>query len=521
MSSFSPEAAPIRVLFIEPDVEVQKYIHYLASELKETPLDLVAVKDLREARDFLLTDDFAVILLGVNLGDSQGIEDLLKIQTQIPHLPIICISQRDNGQLARNVIRHGAQDFLVKSKLDPESLLRSMQMAFERQAIIEILKKKNESWENIDWMKSSFISKISHEFRTPMTIMISSLENLRSGTLGPLSEKQTKWVDKIKNNSNRLEHMLTDLLDLSKLKSRRDIMHREPTDIGYVIKCAVISLKQFAQKKRINLYYRIDNLLIQFWADPRRIEQVLIHLISNAIKFTPEGGSIEISASQSEDRQIKVTVSDTGSGVPADQLKSIFNQFEQIRSEGKAESSLKGIGLGLPICQEIIRQHHGDIWAECNKKKGIQFSFRIPIDIRNPRQKPLNILVVDDDEDICDMLKVSLQSAGYKVKVCRDGASAIKVLSENENVYDMVFLDLMLPGKNGVDVIKFVRDLKIGIEIVVITAYPKSDLLLEGMETGPLTIIPKPFKPETVLELAAKIYPNESNSPPSFRKRAA
>jgi CheY-like chemotaxis protein len=233
------------------------------------------------------------------------------------------------------------------------------------------------------------------------------------------------------------------------------------------------------------------------------LDQVLTNLVTNAIKFTPEGGRIEVSA-ENKEKEIQVAVADNGVGISPDHQEAIFDRFTQIRSQDKGHSATQGIGLGLAICKEIISHHRGQIWVESELGKGSRFVFKIPIDPRSDRRIEKNILVVDDEESICEMLKMNLTQAGHRVSVAKNGRQAIQRLQEKENPLDLVFLDLMLPMVSGVEVFKVIRQMVIKPEVVVITAYPNSDLLFQAMEFGPLTVIIKPFKMENILELVSR-----------------
>jgi CheY-like chemotaxis protein len=336
------------------------------------------------------------------------------------------------------------------------------------------------------------------------------------GAFGDVSDPQKKWLKKINHHSLRLHEMISDILDLSKLQSGKAEMRRESLDLGKLIKTTVANLQTLVKEKKLSLRHRMPAELPHIWADPSRLEQVLTNLITNAIKFTPVEGRVEVSALP-EDNHLIVSVSDTGPGIAPEYRDVIFDRFRQVRDSDKQESSTQGIGLGLAICKEIVAQHHGHIWVESELGKGSQFMFQLPIDARDSHQQVKNILVVDDDEEIGELLEVTLTQAGYLVTVLRNGKQAIQCLQDKNKHFDVVFLDLMLPGASGAEVIKVIRQMKMSCEIAVVTAYPNSEMLFEGMATGPLTIIAKPFNTESILDIAAKARPAPSASVPKSR----
>jgi CheY-like chemotaxis protein/two-component sensor histidine kinase len=321
------------------------------------------------------------------------------------------------------------------------------------------------------------------------------------GAFGALSEPQTKWVKKINMHSMRLNEMISDILDLSKLQSGKSQMKRSPVDVGKMITSTVANLQIMAKEKKLSMTAAAMPALPPLWGDPSRLEQVLTNLITNAIKYTPAEGRIEVSARQAGSA-VQVCVQDTGLGVAPENREIIFDRFRQIRSQEKNEPSTQGIGLGLAICKEIIDQHQGRIWVDSAPGNGSRFQFELPIDARGQAQPPMNVLVVDDDVEISQLLQMSLEQEGYNVTVSRNGKHAIQLIEDN--TYDLIYLDLMLPGASGAEVIKAVRQMKVNTEIIVVTAYPNSELLFEGMATGPITVVGKPFDTTKLIDMARK-----------------
>ncbi|OGS01121.1 MAG: hypothetical protein A3G41_00040 [Elusimicrobia bacterium RIFCSPLOWO2_12_FULL_59_9] len=383
------------------------------------------------------------------------------------------------------------------------------------------LKKKNDELERLSQVKSTFVSKVSHELRTPLTVIMSSSNNLLDGAYGALSEPQKKWVGRIFHHAIRLQEMLSDILDLSKLESGTADMRCEQLNIEKLIKTLVVNMQMLTGARKQSLTCEVPEGLPALWAYPGRIEQILTNLITNAMKYTQEGGAISVSAHMADGDNLQVTIADNGPGIAPEHHKAIFERFTQIHREGDDKIPMKGIGLGLAICKEIVAQHRGRIWVESEPGKGSRFIFQIPVDLRTFRPLSNHILVVDDEEDICDLLKMTLTRKGYQVSVSQNGKEAIELISNKDNPYDLIFLDLMLPGTSGLDVIKSTRKVRPEIPIIIITAYPNSDILFKSMEHAPLTFIAKPFKLDHILETMKRFLPKEpSAAPPEERKTA-
>jgi len=226
----------------------------------------------------------------------------------------------------------------------------------------------------LDTMKDNFISTVSHELRTPLTSMLASIALIRQGFVGDISDKQAELLQIVQRNAERLKAIINDLLDLSRLESGRTQLNFEQVEFDPLVRDCVSEMEQLAAEKqiRIDMSLKFDGRLE---VDPMKIQQVLINLVGNALKFTPEGGRVTV-----ETRRIKdcarVRVKDTGCGIPEDQLDKVFRRFYQV--EDTLTRSQQGTGLGLPICKRIIELHGGQIRAESPAGGGSCFEFVLP-----------------------------------------------------------------------------------------------------------------------------------------------
>jgi len=503
------EIKPIKILLVEDIPGDVLMLRLMLSDVKGTKFDIAEVNSPQKGLAQLEKNEFDAVLLNLLLKNNTGFESLLRIQEKAPQTPVIILTSQEDQAMAFEAVRKGAQDYLVKGKLDGNLLYRVIHYAIERHRVMEELKEKNEELERLNSLKSEFVSTVSHELRTPLTVVLSASNNLLDGAFGNLNPDQNKWVDKINHHALKLHQMISDILDLSKLQSGKAEMRRDLVEPGKLIEVTVANLQILAKEKKISLSQQLPEKLPSIWGDTGRLEQVLTNLITNAIKFTPAGGSVEISAEE-RDKHLFVAVSDTGPGIAPEHREIIFDRFRQIRSAGD-QTSTKGIGLGLAICKEILDQHQGSIWVESEAGKGSRFQFKIPIESAVDRRPVLKILVVDDDPEICSLLESLLKGNGHLITTAKNGKQAIQYWHEKNSEYDVVFLDLMLPGASGVEVIKEIRQIKSRTEVVIITAYPDSKLLFEGMAYGPLTIIAKPFDPKNILEVTQKFLSQKAS----------
>ncbi|MFH1457591.1 MAG: ATP-binding protein [Candidatus Omnitrophota bacterium] len=241
----------------------------------------------------------------------------------------------------------------------------------------------------IEKLKSDFVALVSHELRTPLVAVEHSLGLICDGTTGSLSNEQAKFLDMARRNLKRLTLLINDLLDLSRLEAGKVRLVREPCFIEKIVRETLATLKPWADTKSIGLVQNIQEGLPQAEFDSNKIIQVLINLISNAIKFTPGGGTITVEGIGLEDKEIKVTVQDTGIGIPEEELPKVFERFYQVRSSEK--SDVKGTGIGLTITKEIVELHGGKIWAESEVEKGTKFFFTLPLKAPHTSKDKLDV----------------------------------------------------------------------------------------------------------------------------------
>ncbi|MBW4612437.1 MAG: response regulator [Desmonostoc vinosum HA7617-LM4] len=385
----------------------------------------------------------------------------------------------------------------------------------------------------IDRMKTDFISTVSHELRTPLTSVLgfASLikEKLEEG-LFPLIEtndrKAQRTIKQVENNisiivseAERLTSLINDVLDVAKMEAGKLEWHMQPTSIEEIIDRAIAATSSLFVAKGLELYKDIDPELPQVIADGDRLIQVIINLISNAIKFTDQG-SITCRAEVHKDSEMLVSIIDTGMGIAdADQSK-IFEKFKQVGDT--LTDKPKGTGLGLPICKQIIEHHSGQIWVESELGKGSKFSFTLPfigsiceIDqlnintlvkhlkehvvttISDANKEYKTILVVDDDVHIRELLRQELEAERYKVREAKDGMDAIIQVKATKP--DLIILDVMMPQINGFDVAAVLKSnpSTMGIPIIILSIIEDKT---RGYRLGIDRYLTKPIHKEELLE---------------------
>ena len=227
----------------------------------------------------------------------------------------------------------------------------------------------------LDKMKSDFVSNVSHELRTPLTAIKGSVDNMLDGLTGDLNEKQTRYLTRIKSNTDRLARLINDLLDLSRIEAGVNL---KPAKLSLLTIASEIaeSLRPVAAEKLIEIEIDSPHNDICAWADPDRVSEVLTNLLGNSIKFTPVNGKIILSLSAHADDWVQVSVVDNGPGIPSEEAMRIFDKFYQVTKTDKQKAM--GTGLGLSIAKALVERHGGKIWVESEPGKGSTFSFTLP-----------------------------------------------------------------------------------------------------------------------------------------------
>ena len=229
--------------------------------------------------------------------------------------------------------------------------------------------------QELDKLKADFTAMIVHDLRAPLTAIMSSAAIIEDGLVGPVTDEQKNWLLKISTGSHSLLNLINDFLDLSKIEAGRLELIRAEVDLEQLIQASLEDYMVLAREKKISLKGRYEKPLSRISVDAARLGQVFTNLISNAIKFTGEGGTIELGTAQN-DGETTVWIKDSGVGIPAHEIGDLFEKYRQTQS-GKT-SKHKGTGLGLVICKMIVESHGGKIWAESQEGKGTTFFFNLP-----------------------------------------------------------------------------------------------------------------------------------------------
>jgi len=255
-----------------------------------------------------------------------------------------------------------------------------MQTGVALRALNEDLRHANDELTHLDELKSDFMATMSHELRTPLTSIIGYSDMLLSGMTGELDPKQASFVESILKNGENLLNLINDILDLTKIEAGKLELRHESVDLRAALLGVLPVLKPRAAEKHIKVSTFLPTDLPEVHADPGKLNQVLLNLLTNAVKYTPDNGSVSVEARRS-DGMVEVWVTDTGIGIAREDQERIFQRFTQIDSSTTRAQG--GTGLGLAIARELVELHGGHIRVQSQIGVGSSFVFTVPIHIGN------------------------------------------------------------------------------------------------------------------------------------------
>jgi response regulator RpfG family c-di-GMP phosphodiesterase/signal transduction histidine kinase len=416
------------------------------------------------------------------------------------------------------------------------------------------LQETNIKLKSLDELKTQFFANVNHELRTPLTLMLAPLKAILEGRMGKISPGLRDTLDTMQRNGYRLLKLINNLLDLTKFEEGKMRLKIKTVNLVEFTSSLLATVKPLADQKQIKLYFQHPPHDIEIVVDPDQFEKVVLNLLSNGLKFTPKGGKITLYI---EDRNGTVTliVEDTGIGIPANMLESIFNRFSQV--DGSLSRPHEGTGIGLSLVRQIVSLHQGTVRAESELGKGSRFIVEMlkgeehfpaevldrrqeehPVvlrrrttDTQEPRVQDIVtdshrlqlvdlervdiegagesntkthdalILAIDDNPEVLKLMKMLL-SDEFDLELTTSAEKGLAILKEKSP--DLVLCDVMMPGMDGhafSRAVKADESLK-HVPIILVTARTGSEMLNEGMQAGADDYISKPFDS---VELKARI----------------
>jgi PAS domain S-box-containing protein len=395
----------------------------------------------------------------------------------------------------------------------------------ERERLLAMESEARAEAQEANRLKDEFLATISHELRSPLNAILGWARLLRDPKVR--EEQLERALEIIERNSQAQARLIEDLLDVSRIVSGKLSVQMRPVTLNSTTQGVVADMRPAAEAKGIDIRMAGDEE-IKLIGDADRLQQVVWNLISNAIKFTPEGGRIEVELKRVGERA-ELRVSDTGRGISPEFLPHVFDRFRQATSNDARGRA--GLGLGLTIVRYIVEAHGGSVRAESlGVGQGATFICRFPLagDEREPipaveplhpqlevsaepSLKGIKVLVVDDDEDARDVLRAALNNYGAEVTTADGAPQALDILASEKN--DVLVSDINMPGMDGYELIRRVRQMEPErggrIPAVALTAYARAEDRLRALQSGYQTHVPKPVEPaelEVVVATLARSF---------------
>jgi signal transduction histidine kinase len=551
-----------RVLIVD-DLPEKLLAH--CAVLETLDADLITAQSGEEALKRVLQEDFAVILLDVNMPDIDGLETatLIRRYKRSRHTPIIFVTAYADEMQTSRGYELGAVDYIL-SPVIPE-VLRTKVQAFvdlyqaqaglaeanqaleqrvaertaelqasnerlqgevaervraqtEREALLEREKVLRAEAEELSRLKDEFLATMSHELRTPLNAIFGWSTLMRTRRLDAATQERA--LETIERNARAQKRLIEDLLDVSRIVTGKVTLEVMVVELRRVITAAVESMLPAAQAKSIELVTLLDSESNIFRGDFARLQQVVCNLLSNAIKFTSRGGRVEVRLARHGD-VAQLTITDSGQGIKPEFLPHVFDRFRQ--EDGSISRKHGGLGLGLAIVRYLIEMHGGTVEAASDGEgRGATFTVRLPVPeaeeavesaaaaptsaaaAKGTQLQGLHVLVVDDDPGARELLANMLQGYGARVSLASSGPVALTLLFEQRP--HVVLADIGMPEMDGYTLIEQVRalDPHLGgrIPAVAVTAHASAQDRLRALHAGFQNHVAKPVEPE---ELAAVI----------------
>ena len=394
-------------------------------------------------------------------------------------------------------------------------LLANEQLAIANKKLKEDEEKAQKA-ENASKMKSLFLANMSHEIRTPLNA-IEGFSRVIAET--DSQEDRMKFYEIIESNNNRLQSLVNEILDLSRVESGEIVMKTAPTDLNELC-TSVKNIFKFRCPDSVKLIFEESTLSVVMNTDANRLTQVFCNLISNALKHTSVGKIAYGYKILNEGTMIEFFVEDTGAGINKEDIGHIFETYVS----RDAETTKNGYGLGLPLCKIIVEKLGGKISVESEVGKGTIFRFSMPfhgtiggvdkskttttssvrtirISERSGQQIKKKILVAEDEDSNYELVKIVLQKR-YRLIRAHNGIEAV-TLNEEEHP-DLILMDIRMPGMNGLDATRIIKEVSSDTPVVALSAYAFEENIREAKQAGCNEFMAKPFKVENLIDMVRR-----------------
>ncbi|MBR3719344.1 MAG: response regulator [Firmicutes bacterium] len=459
-------------------------------------------------RESVISDQISSISDGII--NRSMLQSVLTIFAMLGIFSYIIQQNRSNEQLTLEKETSAAEARVRQEELEHKIELQEQLLA-QQQALSDALTAAEEA----NQAKTAFLSNMSHEIRTPINAII-GLDNIALND--PETPEKTKgYLEKIGASADHLLGLINDILDMSRIESGRMTLRNEEFSFHKLLESINTIFSGQCSDKGLTYHCRIDSPVDDYYiGDSMKLRQVLINILGNAVKFTPEGGSVSLSvertAQYEKQSTLQFRIADTGIGMSKEYLPRIFETFSQ--EDSSATNRYGSTGLGMSITKNIVEMMNGDISVESEKGKGTVFTVTVTLmdsarkdgsaDLDEIHPEDLSVLIVDDDPIACEHGRLVLEKAGIAAEIASSGAEALEMVQlrhARRDPYNLILVDWQMPDMDGVETTRRIRSV-IGNEsaIIILTAYRWDDVLEEALQAGVDSFISKPLFAAALLE---------------------
>ena len=390
---------PIAILLIEDDLAEARLIKEILQNFELHQFVLTHVQRLQAGLNQLRQQQFDLVLLDLTLPDSQGLSSIELLVQNFSHLPIVVLTNTNDNQLAIEAVRQGAQDYLVKRKINIDVLVRSIQYAIERQKASDLLRETNENLINqiqqkttelmkakeINHFQSELVSMFSHDFRNPLTTVLSCTELLHNKNDLLSEERKVYLFQMLRNASKNMVQLLDEVLLVGQTES--DTFQCNLTELNLELFCLELTeqLQLNAEQRQIELVFAPQDKIKQSAWDENLLRHILGNLLANAIKYSPEGSKVLFELIP-QDQEVIFRIQDWGIGIPLKDRQNLFTPFHRASNVSK----IPGTGLGLAIAKSCVEAHQGHMTLDSTVDQGTTVTVTLPVMFLNSAEENTN-----------------------------------------------------------------------------------------------------------------------------------
>lgn len=524
-------------------VDDEENVAFTVSEiLRREGYDVETTLTGENAIALLREREFDLVLTDLHMESIDGISVLTEIRRRQPLTIALVLTGFASLESAVASMRQGAYDYLIKpcmiedlkhtikrglehrrlllAEQEAKRRLEGLNAELERRVEEQTrqLRMANEELLRNSAAKDVFLATLSHELRTPLTPMVGWSRVLMANPAPGMLEKGLKAIER---NALHQARLIEDLLDISRIITGKLTFNPEYVDVRQAVETAADTMRDKAAAKGIQLVLNLPGQAVHIFGVQIRLEQIFWNLISNSIKFTESGGKVTLEV-QSSEREVRISIADTGIGISPEFLPHVFERFKQ--AEWFERRKHDGLGLGLSIVEGLVELHHGRVWVESvGIGHGATFTVVLPAaaqpavayepPVEVVREKPVEepVMLIDDSSDTLDVLTVIINHAGWKVVSAQNVAEALAVLKQTRPC--MIITDIGLPEVDGFSMMAHFRDaLPARVPIVALSGFAEEDNRKRALQLGFADYLTKPADPDKIIACIRRLTSHVSSA---------